>query len=115
MGVQPFIVRVEHNRYDRGPKNPEVAERADLLFRGVEIVTLSRREHRYDKIVEQLRAMGGDPDHPGFKYFLQAFQYGMPSEGGFGLGLERLTALTIGFKNAKEATLFPRDTKRLAP
>ncbi len=96
-------------------KKPEVAERADLLFRGVEIVTLSRREHRYEKIISQLKAMGGSPDHPGYKYFLQAFQYGMPSEGGFGMGLERLTAQMIGFKNAKEATLFPRDTKRLVP
>lgn len=99
----------------RSDQNSAVAERADLLFRGVEIVTLSRREHRYERIVEQLKARGGNPEHPGYKYFLQAFQYGMPSEGGFGLGLERLTAQIVGFKNAKEATLFPRDTKRLAP
>ncbi|MEI6533443.1 MAG: aspartate--tRNA(Asn) ligase [Candidatus Roizmanbacteria bacterium] len=99
----------------RSDINGEVAERADLLFRGVEIVTISRREHRYEKLTEQLKQMGGDPEHAGYKYYLQAFQYGMPSEGGFGLGLERLTAEIIGFKNVKETTLFPRDTKRLAP
>jgi len=59
--------------------------------------------------------MGGDPENPGFGYYLQAFQYGMPSHGGFGLGLERLTQRIIGFRNVKEATLFPRDTSRLAP
>jgi nondiscriminating aspartyl-tRNA synthetase len=99
----------------RSETNPEVAERADLIFRGVEIITGSRREHRYHKLIQQLKAMGGDTENPGFKYYLQAFQYGMPSHGGFGLGLERLTQRIIGFRNVKEATLFPRDTSRLAP
>lgn len=39
----------------------------------------------------------------------------MPKHGGFGLGLERLTAKIIGLNNVKEATLFPRDMQRLAP
>lgn len=96
-------------------RSPEVAQRADLIFRGVEIATVSQREHRYQKLVDQLKAIGGDPEHPGFKYFLQAFKYGMPPHGGFGLGLERLTQKIIGLRNVKEATLFPRDTNRLAP
>lgn len=99
----------------RSETNPEVAERADLIFRGVEIVTTSRREHRYSVLVEQLKQMGGNPEHPGFKYFLDAFKYGMPSHGGFGLGLERLTQKIIGLNNVKEATLFPRDINRLTP
>jgi len=99
----------------RSETNPAVAERADLIFCGVEIITGSRREHRYHKLIEQLMAAGGDPESPGFKYYLQAFQYGMPSHGGFGLGLERLTQRLIGFRNVKEAALFPRDMNRLAP
>jgi nondiscriminating aspartyl-tRNA synthetase len=99
----------------RSEKNPLVAERADLIFRGVEIVTASRREHRYPKLIEQLKAIGGNPDHPGYKYYLQAFKYGLPSHGGFGLGLERLTQRIIGLNNVKEATLFPRDINRLVP
>jgi aspartyl/asparaginyl-tRNA synthetase len=59
--------------------------------------------------------MGGDPSDPGFKYYLQAFLYGMPPHGGFGLGLERLTQKIIGLGNVKEATLFPRDMHRLSP
>ncbi|MBI4028771.1 MAG: aspartate--tRNA(Asn) ligase [Candidatus Blackburnbacteria bacterium] len=99
----------------RSETNPEVAVRADLIFRGVEIVTTSQREHRYEKLLEQLKEMGGDPKHPGFKYYLDAFKYGMPSHGGFGLGLERLTQKIIGLNNVKEATLFPRDINRLSP
>ncbi len=97
-------------------KNPEFAERFDLLFRGVEIATGSMREHRYDVLVKQLKEQtGGSPDDDGFKYFLQAFKYGMPPHGGFGMGLERLVEKIIGLANIKEATLFPRDINRLVP
>lgn len=96
--------------------NPEIAERADLIFRGVEIATISMREHRYDVLVEQLRTIaGGDPEADGFRYYLQAFKYGLPAHGGFGMGLERLTQKIIGLGNVKEASLFPRDINRLNP
>lgn len=95
---------------------PEFADRVDLLFRGVEIVTGSMRENRHDILVKQFKEMaGGDPDAPGFRHFLMAMQAGMPEHGGFGMGLERLTQKMLGLKNAKEASLFPRDINRLAP
>ena len=97
-------------------KNPNIADRFDLIFRGVEICTGSMREHRYDKLIRQLKDLaGGDPENPGFKYYLQAFQFGMPPHGGVGMGLERLTQKIIGLSNVKEASLFPRDMNRLAP
>ena len=102
-----------HKLYD---DRPELAERFDLLLRGVEIATGSMREHRYDVLVKQLKEkIGGSPEDPGFKYFLQAFRYGLPPHGGFGMGLERLVEKIIGLANVKEATLFPRDINRLAP
>ncbi len=95
---------------------PELADRIDLLFRGLEIVTGSTRENRYDVLLKQLKEMaGGDPSDPGFKYFLMAMQAGMPPHGGFGMGLDRLAEKFIGLANIKEATLFPRDMNRLAP
>jgi nondiscriminating aspartyl-tRNA synthetase len=97
------------------PERPEIAVRADMLFRGVEIVTGSMREHRYEKLLEQIKAAGADPESDGFKYFVSTFKYGMPPHGGFGMGLERVTQLLLGLSNVKEASLFPRDTKRLAP
>lgn len=96
--------------------NPELADRVDLLFRGVEIVTGSMRENDYNVVVTQLKQMaGGDPNDPGFKPLLTAMQGGMPPHGGFGMGLERLTQKFIGLSNVKEASLFPRDINRLAP
>lgn len=96
--------------------NPELAERSDFLFRGVEIMTCPMREHRYDVLVKQLKEkVGAEPDNPGFVHYLSAFKHGLPPHGGFGLGLERLTQRIIGLNNVKEATLFPRDINRLAP
>lgn len=100
----------------KSAENPDIAERADLIFRGVEIATISMRENRYDVLVDQLKTIaGGDPEADGFRYYLQAFKYGLPPHGGFGMGLERLTQKIVGLNNVKEASLFPRDINRLTP
>lgn len=96
--------------------NSELADRVDLLFRGVEIVTGSMRENSHDKVLQQLQEKAnGDPNDPGFKPLLMAMQAGMPAHGGFGMGLERVTEKILGLNNVKEATLFPRDINRLSP
>jgi nondiscriminating aspartyl-tRNA synthetase len=87
----------------------------DLLFRGLEIATCPLRENNYDKMIEQMTKAGLDVSHEGFKYYLQAFKYGLPMHGGCGFGIDRLVEKTIGLANVKEATLFPRDINRLTP
>lgn len=99
----------------RDPQDENFVLWGDLLFRGVEIATVPLREHRYEKLVEQMEAAGLDVSHPGYKYYLQAFKYGLPQHGGCGLGVDRLVQKTVGFNNVKEATLFPRDIHRLTP
>ncbi len=102
--------------HKRNEQDPEFADRLDLIFRGVEIATISMRENKYEIVVKQLKELAdGSPDDPGFKPLLSAMKYGMPPHGGFGLGLERLTQKIIGLGNIKEASLFPRDINRLAP
>lgn len=96
-------------------ENPDLADRADLLFRGVEIVTASMREHRYERLIKQLKAMGGDPNHPGYAALLSVYKYGMPPHGGWGWGLERTVQKILGLASVKEASLFPRDINRLSP
>jgi nondiscriminating aspartyl-tRNA synthetase len=93
----------------------DTARSADLLFRGVEIATAPQREHRHDNVVEQMKAAGVDPTHPGFSHFLLAFKHGLPPHGGCGFGIDRLTEKVLGLANIKEAILFPRDINRLAP
>ncbi|MFO0704261.1 MAG: aspartate--tRNA(Asn) ligase [Patescibacteria group bacterium] len=97
------------------PEKPNKVLWADLLFRGLEIATCPMREHRYETLIKQMEKAGLDPKHPGYKYYLQAFEYGMPPHGGFGFGIDRLVAKTLGLSNVKEATLFPRDMNRLTP
>ena len=86
-----------------------------LLFRGLEIATVPLRENNYEKMITQMTDAGLDITHTGFKYYLQAFKYGLPTHGGCGFGIDRLVQKTIGLSNVKEATLFPRDINRLAP
>lgn len=87
----------------------------DLLFRGLEISTVPLRENDYQTMIKQMQAAGLDTEHEGFKYYLQAFKYGLPVHGGCGFGIDRLVQKTIGLANVKEATLFPRDINRLTP
>jgi nondiscriminating aspartyl-tRNA synthetase len=95
------------------PARPAFSNSFDLLFRGTELVSGGQRRHRYEDYVATL-AERGIPVAP-FHDYLEAFRYGMPPHGGFGLGLERLLMQLTGAPNIKLVTLFPRDLSRLAP
>jgi len=95
----------------RDEKDPTYTKGFDLLFRGVEITTGAQRIHDYDALISSMKEKGLNPEK--FAFYLQAFKYGMPPHGGFGLGLERLTQKLLGLDNVKEATLFPRDLNRI--
>ncbi len=94
-------------------ENPAVTESFDLLFRGIEITTGGLRIADYTAQCEKMRLMGIDP--ASFSAYLHAHAYGLPPHGGFGIGLERLTAALCGFDNVRHASLFPRDVNRLFP
>lgn len=93
------------------PANPEYSLSYDFLFRGVEILSGSQRINKHDELVAAIKDRGMNPVN--FKMYLQAFEYGMPPEGGFSFGLERLTMLLLGLGNVREASLFPRDMERV--
>ena len=97
------------------PDNPKTVLWGDLLFRGLEIATVPFRENNHDQLVKQMKAAGLDVKADGYKYFLQAMQFGLPPHGGCGYGIDRLVEKTAGLNNVKEATLFPRDINRLSP
>ncbi len=85
----------------------------DLDYKGQEISSGGQREHRYDVLVERMRKKGLDPEDFGF--YLEAFSYGMPPHGGWGIGIERLLVKALDLPNIREAILFPRDPVRLSP
>jgi nondiscriminating aspartyl-tRNA synthetase len=60
-----------------------------------------------------LISRGIDPSS--FDSHLKMFDLGMPPHGGLAIGLERLTAQTLGLQNIREASLYPRDRYRVTP
>jgi nondiscriminating aspartyl-tRNA synthetase len=85
----------------------------DALFRGLEITTGGRRQHSYEAFVEVLPRFGLKLEN--MQNYADLLRYGCPPHGGFAIGCERLTARILGLANVKEASLFPRDRKRVAP
>ena len=95
------------------PEDPEVTLSFDLLFRGIEITSGGQRIHDYNMQVEKMKKLGMNPDE--FETYLMLHKYGAPPHGGLGLGLERLTMHLLGFKNVRQAAMFPRDINRVTP
>lgn len=93
--------------------DPQFTEGFDLLFNGVEIATGGQRIHNYQQLVANIKKHGLNPED--FKDYLEVFKIGMPAHGGWGLGSERIVQKILGIASIKEAILFPRDVKRLAP
>jgi nondiscriminating aspartyl-tRNA synthetase len=85
----------------------------DLVFRGLEITTGGRRINEYKMFQEALPKFGLTEESLGA--YASIFKYGCPPHGGFAIGLERLTQKILGLANVKEASLFPRDRKRVTP
>jgi nondiscriminating aspartyl-tRNA synthetase len=93
------------------PDEPEFNEGVDLICRGVEWLSGGRRINKYDQLQEHVKIWGMDPAK--IKMFLEAFKYGVPPEGGFSFGAERITMQLLGLKNIREACMFPRDMNRI--
>ncbi len=101
---RPFYTYEDEN-------DPGYTKSFDLLFRGVEITTGGQRIHDYETLVDKIQKKGLRPES--FSFYLEAFKYGIPPHGGWGMGLERLTQKFLGLSNVKEATLFPREINRI--
>jgi len=93
------------------PENPDFNEGMDLLCRGVEWLSGGRRINDYAQLTDHVQKWNMDPAK--IEMFMEAFRYGVPPEGGFAFGAERMTMQILGLKNIREATMFPRDMNRI--
>ena len=93
------------------PENPEFNEGVDLLCRGVEWLSGGRRINEYKQLMDHVEKWNMDPAK--VKMFLEAFKYGVPPEGGFAFGAERITMQLLGLPNVRQASMFPRDMNRI--
>jgi aspartyl-tRNA synthetase len=92
---------------------PRVCRGFDLQFKEKEITSGAQRVSDVKLLKNRLRSQNLNPDD--FKFYIDAFEYGMPPHAGWGLGAERLTMIITGMQNIRECVLFPRDRKRLVP
>jgi aspartyl-tRNA synthetase len=104
--IKPFYVM-------RVDEDPQWARSVDLVYRDIEQSSGGQREHRYEKIMAQLREQG--ISEGGMKWFTEPFKFGVPPHGGFCLGIERFTMAFLRKENVRETTLFPRTPERLLP
>jgi nondiscriminating aspartyl-tRNA synthetase len=104
--IKPFYVM-------RVDEDPEWARSVDLVYRGLELSSGGQREHRYEKLMEQVKIKKMTESE--IAWFTENFKYGVPPHGGFSIGIERLTKQVLGIENIREATLFPRTPERLKP
>jgi lysyl-tRNA synthetase class 2 len=101
------------------PGDPQTVERFEGFIAGMEICNAFTELN--DPLDQEARflEMGRDYDaedeerHPMDEDYLQAMRYGMPPNGGFGLGLDRLVMLFTDVPNIREVILFPHLRTRL--
>lgn len=93
--------------------NPEITKTYDLLFRGIEITSGAQREHRYERLKQNIAEQGIDPAVMG--EYLEFFRYGAPTHGGFGLGITRTLVKLFELPSVKDVTFLFRGPNRLKP
>jgi aspartyl-tRNA synthetase len=109
----PTAIKVGTFYAQRQDANPRLTYYFDLDFKGLEIASGGAREHRVDRLRANIETAGLDPEK--FAGYLEAFRFGMPPHGGWGLGVDRIVQVLAGLSNIREAILFPRDRYRLDP
>jgi len=104
--IRPFY----HMRHE---DNPNLTMSFDLMYKGLEITTGAKREHRYDVLVKQALEKGMTQEK--IQFYLDFFRYGCPPHGGFGMGPGRLVMKILDLPNIREASYLFRNPKRLNP
>jgi lysyl-tRNA synthetase class 2 len=114
--MAPTFVRdfpVETSPLTRGHRSqPGLAEKWDLYIRGVETATayseLTDPVEQRERLERQARqAARGDAEAmPLDADFLRALEYGMPPQGGMGMGIDRLLMALTGL-GIRDTILFP--------
>jgi aspartyl-tRNA synthetase len=97
----------------RKEDEPEWVIGFDLLYKGLEIASGKQREHRYEKLLQNVVEKKLKIDT--LKWYLESFKYGMPPHGGFGFGIDRFIKQMLNLEDIREAVLFPRDPERIHP
>ena len=95
------------------PDDPNTVERFEGYIGGMELCNAFTelndpldQEQRFLEMGREYEA-GDEERHPMDEDYLRAMRYGMPPNGGFGMGIDRLTMLLTDRPNIREVILFP--------
>ncbi len=95
------------------PGDPATVERFEGYIAGMELCNAFTelndpldQEARFEEMNRDYAA-GTDDAHPLDEDYLRAMRYGMPPNGGFGMGVDRLTMLFANKATIREVILFP--------
>ncbi len=100
------------------PDNPQIVERFEGFIGGMELCNafteLNDPLDQEARFLEMGRDYEADDEerHPLDEDYLRAMRYGMPPNGGFGMGVDRLTMLLTDNPNIREVILFPHLRER---
>lgn len=100
------------------PGNPAVVERFEGFAGGMELCNafteLNDPLDQEQRFLEMGRAYEAEDEerHPMDEDYLRAMRYGMPPQGGFGMGVDRLVMLLSGKHSIREVLLFPHLRER---
>jgi asparaginyl-tRNA synthetase len=99
----------------RDPQDESRVLGADLLApEGYgEIIGGSQREDDYEILKKRILEFGLKVED--YQWYLDLRKYGTVPHGGFGFGLERITAWICGLQHIREAIPFPRTIYRITP
>jgi len=101
------------------PGDPNTVERFEGFIAGMELCNafteLNDPLDQEARFFEMGRDYGAEDEerHPMDEDYLRAMRYGMPPNGGFGMGIDRLTMLMTDLPNIREVILFPHLRERL--
>lgn len=86
------------------------AKAYDLVLNGIELSSGSIRITDPELQEKMFEALGFTPEqaHEKFGFLTDAFQYGAPPHGGFGIGLDRLVMLMCKAESLRDVVAFPK-------
>ncbi len=107
----------EHLQYLKTDQGKVLAQCYDLVLNGVEMASGSIRVNRQDIQREIMSAMNINEETARIKFgfLLEAFTYGAPPHGGFGIGFDRLVAMLDGSFDIRDYIAFPKNKSAECP
>jgi lysyl-tRNA synthetase, class II len=100
------------------PDDPQHVERFEFFIAGIEMGNAFselndplEQQKRFEELQEMYQ-QGDDELNPIDEDYLRAMRYGMPPNGGFGTGVDRLVMLFTGQSTIREVLLFPHLRER---